>query len=143
MKKTLILIVALLSFTVSACSNMNVPKPNMVKAKLTLYTPHEDKYGARVACPKIKRAKQGETVAMERAFPFGTRVIIPGMKNIIGDNEFFVQDRGTAVERRVASRGAYPVIDIFVNKSNKTMRRLAANMPQGAVDVYVELPNRY
>ena len=138
------LALVLFMFAMLGCANMTPLQPNngqrKIQAKVTLYTPHEDKWGARVAYQKVKRAMQGVTVAMERSFPFGTRVIIPGIKQVIGDDSFIVQDRGTDIERRRASRGRYPVIDVFVNKTNKAMRRLAYALPQGPIDAFVLPP---
>jgi hypothetical protein len=90
-----------------------------MRARLTFYT------DTRVAMsPKIKPV-EGVTVAAAKKLKFGTKLSIPSLKGIVGNGApFIVQDRGPSVEKRVASRGAYPIIDVFV-KSRARVNELA------------------
>lgn len=83
------------------------------KARVTYYHVGEDKWGSRIATGG--RAKQGVTIAAERAFPFGTAIRIPELRGLVGDGNFVVQDRGRYVQSRKASRGECPVFDVFVS----------------------------
>ena len=99
-------------------------------ARITYYNKHEDKWGNRIACSKHRRAKVGNTVAAERAYPFGTKVCIPALRTICGiDGCLTVEDRGSAVERRQASYGKYPVFDIYAG-TRRQMRKWAAVTPE-------------
>lgn len=116
----------------SGCSEVT-PAANKLAsrgiARITYYGKHEDKWGNRIACSKHRRAKEGSTVAAERAYPFGTRVIVPQLATIIGHGVFTVEDRGSAVERRQASHGQCPVFDIYAG-TRRQMRKWAAVTPQ-------------
>jgi len=48
---------------------------------------------------------------------------------VIGDGNFIVQDRGTAVTKKKASRGQTEVIDVFV-RNNSEIRKYARKMPE-------------
>ena len=98
------------------------------KARITYYTVGEDRFGSRVADPSVRRAKPGVTIAHHPRYKFGTRVRIPELKGFVGDGEFIVQDRGSAVTRKKASHGKTYVIDVFV-KDKKTMKYLMRNRP--------------
>lgn len=131
--------IIIFAFISVACSNMSKTGANKITARITTYTAHEDKYGARVACSSKLRAREGECVAMEKSIPFFTKVNIPALKGFFKDTVWAVWDRGSAVESRRASKGKFPVIDIFVNKSNKEMKKFASRLPQ-IVDAYLEFP---
>lgn len=108
----------------SSCATSNISEARQsghrtYKARVTYYRPGEDKYGRRIACDSHMRATEGRTVAASRSLPFGTKLQIPSLKGILGDGMFVVQDRGRDVERKRASRGKYPVIDIFVATKKK------------------------
>ena len=106
----------------------NIPKQQSsykkIKCRITYYHPHQDKWGAKVACPKTKKAVEGLTVAAHPDFKFGQTVFIPELKGIIGDGHFTVQDRGSAVTKRTASKNQEYVFDVFVSNDQK-MRNLA------------------
>lgn len=105
------------------------------RARVTYYTVGEDKWGDRVADPKTHRAKQGTTVAHHPKYSFGTSIRIPQLEGVVGDGNFKVQDRGSAVTKKRASRGRTYVIDVFV-KNKRTMRKLMHSQPM-YMDVYV------
>jgi 3D (Asp-Asp-Asp) domain-containing protein len=98
-------------------------------ARVTLYNKHEDKYGDRIAASNRRRAKVARTVAAESCcFPFGTKVFFPALAGFIGSGVFTVEDRGSAVERRKASHGKCPVIDIYAG-TKRQMKHWAAVIP--------------
>lgn len=117
---TLVLIYSLL-FIIS-CANAPVDKnyykkQNYFMARITFYTDCP-KYGKKTASGKI--AKEGYTIAASKKIPFGTIYNIPSLKNIIKTDGYFqVQDRGSAVDKRTASKKKYPVIDVYVSSYNK------------------------
>lgn len=92
------------------------------KCRITYYTAHEDKYGARVADPNTRRAQQGVTVAAHPTFPFGTTIEIPELKSLNSTGIFVTQDRGGAVTRMKASHRTAYVWDVFLACGNKAMR---------------------
>jgi 3D (Asp-Asp-Asp) domain-containing protein len=70
------------------------------------------------------------TVAAHPQLPFGTRVDIPELRGIVGNGHtFIVQDRGSAVTSRKASRGKTDVIDVFVNSERK-LRKITKTKPR-------------
>ena len=102
-------------------------------ARVTYYTKHEDHWGNRVACSRTLRAKQGKTCAAHSDFPFWTKVFFPLLCGKIGNGHLVVQDRGTDVERKKAVPGplrneCYD-FDVFVDMSNKEMKRFASKQP--------------
>lgn len=98
-------------------------------ARVTFYNKHEDKYGGRIASSNKRRAVKKQTIAAERSYPFGTKVRIPYLANLLGlHRPFIVEDRGSAVEARKASHGTAPVFDIYA-ETKKEMKRLAAIVP--------------
>jgi 3D (Asp-Asp-Asp) domain-containing protein len=107
----------------------------ILKSRITYYSVGEDKWGDLVACPKTPRAKEGITVAAHPDFPFGTKIKIPSLSGIIGDGIFIVQDRGSAVTKKKASKGKCHVFDVFV-KTKKIMHK-HANKNNMYMDVYV------
>jgi len=119
--------IAVLCVFTASCTTPS-PRVSPAVARVTFYCPKEDKWGSRIASSKRARAKEGLTIAAERAFPFGTRVHIPRLWGIVGDGHFVVQDRGTAVQARKASYGSVPVFDIYV-ASRKKMKRLLGTLP--------------
>lgn len=68
------------------------------------------------------------TAAVAAYIPFGTAFRIPALACIFGSDRFVVEDRGSAVESRKASKGLLPIIDVYT-PSKKMMNRLAAIMP--------------
>lgn len=107
-----------------------------VTCRITYYTP-DKKWGSQVAAPGIKKAVQGVTVAAHPDFKFGTKISIPRLKGIMDDGLFIVQDRGSAVTKKTASRGKAYVIDIYLSKPSllKYYTKLPAYM-----DVYIAKP---
>ena len=97
------------------------------KARVTYYCAKEDKrWGSKTASGV--RARAGTTIAVCKMVRFGTILRIPYLKRIFGHENFIVQDRGSAVEKRKASKGTLPVIDIYT-PSRKMMKWLAKIMP--------------
>lgn len=116
-----------------------VPKnATKVVARITYYTKYEDRFGSRIACSPKLRAKEGETVAAHRNFPFWKRVFIPGLQKIVGDGDgvFVIQDRGKHVNSKKASRGKAYVFDVYLNRTNSQMRRFASTVPRD-MEVYI------
>lgn len=100
-----VLILMLASSTVAMADGE--PKRGFL-ARITYYVDHQTASGAEPV--------QGDTVAAERAFKFGTKFYIPDLKKKVGGNGvFIVQDRGPWVQARKASRGKLPVIDVYVS----------------------------
>ncbi len=103
-------------------------KKSMV-ARITYYNAHEDKYGSRIACSIKLRAKEGITIAAHPNFNFYKKVNIPQLKGVVGNGNFIVQDRGSAVTSKKAAHGKAYVFDVFLNRSKREMKKLAARMP--------------
>ena len=116
----LILLCSILLINNSANAYTQIKKSNnenYFMARITFYTDCP-RYGKKTASGKI--AKEGYTVAAEKKIPFGTLYNIPSLKNIIKtDGIFQVQDRGSAVDKRTASKNKYPVIDVYVSSHEK------------------------
>lgn len=106
----------------------------VVNARITYYC-GRDKWGSRVACPKTIRANRGLTVAAHPDFKFGQKIYIPKLKNIIGDGYFNVQDRGSAVTSRLASKGKAYVFDVYVSSYNE-LKRNSRKLPM-YMDVHI------
>lgn len=98
-----------------------------ITARITYYC-GDDRWGSQVACPKTKTAKEGITIAAHPDFKFGKQVYIPMLKNIVGDGKFVVQDRGSWVTKKKASKGKAYVFDVYV-KSCAKLKKLAKNQP--------------
>lgn len=89
---------------------------NFFYARITFYT-DDPKYGKKTASGKI--AQEGKTVAAAKRKKFGTKLRIPALTGVVGDGNFLVQDRGPALEKRIASKGKLPVIDVYVTSKAK------------------------
>lgn len=88
-------------------------KKDYFLARITFYT-DDPRWGKKTSSGEI--AEQGTTVAAARGIPYGTEYYIPRLKEWMNtDGNFEVHDRGSAVDRRTASRGKLPVIDIYVS----------------------------
>lgn len=107
-----------------------------IHCRITYYNPNQDKWGSQVADPKTKRAKEGITVAAHPNFGFGTEIYIPDLKGIVGDGKFKVQDRGSAVTKKRASKGKSYVFDVYVSTTGK-YRNMRDNNPM-YMDVFVK-----
>ena len=123
------IIIFLLIFLFSSCINIangesKKVESKTIKARITFYHPHQDKWGKLNACPNTKYSKEGITVAAHPDFKFGTKISIPELANIVGDGNFIVQDRGSAVTKKRASKGKFYVFDVYVS-SPKKYRKLA------------------
>src|SRR5437667_8958762 len=82
------------------------------KARVTCYYRGEDKWGNRIASSNQK-AKEGRTIAAEKAFSFGKIIYFPLLQSIFGEGHRIVEDRGSAIESRKASQGLCPVFDLY------------------------------
>jgi 3D (Asp-Asp-Asp) domain-containing protein len=121
--------IALLCVALSSCTTVPLQYGHRSgTARLTFYNKHEDKYGSHIASSSRRRATAGHTLAAESAFPFGTKVHIPVLDKILGDGHCVVEDRGSAVERRKASRGLTPVFDLYA-ETKKKMKQWAKLIP--------------
>lgn len=144
MKRNLLLILALIML-VSGCANVGSANGNRfgyhamektIRARITYYNSHEDKYHNKVACSSKLRAKQGITVAAHPDFKFGTRLDIPSLKYVLSSEHFVVQDRGSAVTSKRASHHKAYVFDVYVN-SRRMTKYLEKTLPE-YMDVVVE-----
>lgn len=113
-------------------------EPEAFVARVTFYT-DDDIYGDKVADPKTKRAKEGVTVATAKDIPFGTRLRIPDLNGVVGDGDFIVQDRGSHVQKRVASRGKTPIVDVYVS-SNSKLKSCKTKLPEYMVVQVLDSP---
>ncbi len=138
MKTLSSILLAVLLFT--GCAEMptaNCMSKRAIKARITYYTAHEDKWGSRVACSSSFRAKEGRTVAAHPDFPFYRKITIPGLKGIVGDGSFCVEDRGRDVTRKKASRGNAYVFDVFVGGKHSRLRSIQKRVSD-YMEVYLE-----
>lgn len=143
MKRAILLIIAIAAILLNSCSiqppshslynkykskivkmTRNEIKPltleqQKVYARITFYHKHQDQFGDRIASNPKGRAQQGITVAAHPKFKFGTKVQIPALKPVLGDDSFVVQDRGSAVTSRKASKKKAYVFDVYVKARNK------------------------
>jgi hypothetical protein len=102
--------------------------PRTILARITYYHIGEDRWGSRVADPKVHRARVGVTVAGHPDFPFETHIDIPSLHYVLPSEHFLIQDRGSAVTRKKASHGQAYVFDIFT--TTRQARYLAKNEPE-------------
>jgi hypothetical protein len=88
------------------------------------------------------RAQEGVTVAAGPDFGFGTKIYIPDLQMKLNETGVFeVQDRGSAVTKRRASRGTAPIFDVFVHARTRhsteaKLAYFARHMPE-YMNVYV------
>ena len=121
-----------------AKDNKAISKYSQVYTARITYYSTDSKWGNRVACQSSKRAKEGVSVAAHPNFKFGTKLYIPQLKGKIGNGNFIVQDRGSAVTKKKASRGKAYVFDIYVTSHSK-IRKYAHSQPE-YMKVYVVKP---
>lgn len=105
-------------------------------ARITWYDRFEDKYGAHTASGA--HATEGRTVAAHPDFKFGTTLMIPALRPILGSSKFVVEDRGSAVTSRKASNHGEYVFDVYFMAQNKRqgarrMRELGAQLTHADV----------
>ena len=108
------MILNLITIAILALTPQVQDKPVEYKARITYYSHNSDKYGSHVADPNVKRAKHGITVSAHPDFKFGTEIEIPELEKQFGDGKFIVQDRGSAVTKKRATRGKAYVFDVYV-----------------------------
>ncbi len=121
-----------------AKDNKAISKYSQVYTARITYYSTDGKWGNLVACQRSRRAKEGITVAAHPNFKFGTKLYIPGLKGKIGNGNFIVQDRGSAVTKKKASRGKAYVFDIYVTSHSK-ISKYAHSQPE-YMKVYVIKP---
>ena len=121
-----------------AKDNKAISKYSQVYTARITYYSTDGKWGNRVACQSSKRAKEGVSVAAHPNFKFGTKLYIPQLKGKIGNGNFIVQDRGSAVTKKKASRGKAYVFDIYVTSHSK-ISKFAHSQPE-YMKVYVQKP---
>jgi len=95
-----------------------------IRARVTYYCA-EFPFGSHVAQPGVKKATPGKTIAAHPDFKFGTEVHIPKLNN----GKFVVQDRGSAITRKTASKGKTFVFDVFCHNRSE-MNRFAKLNPE-------------
>lgn len=111
-------LILFLSLALVACVSKPAPQPkNYFLARVTFYTDCPV-YGKKTA--STVNAVEGTTVAAAKSVPFYTKYEIPRLKEWMStDGEFVVHDRGPDVCKRRASKGKYPVIDVYVSSEAK------------------------
>ena len=112
-----------------------------MRARITYYHRFQDKFGNKVAMDTHAKAVEGVTVAAHPVFKFGTRVYIPELRGVVGSGEFTVQDRGSAVTAKQASKYKTFVFDIYVEApsrkcANRRLKHLS-NRESEYMTVYV------
>lgn len=121
-----ILVVALLGVLaqVHAANILVDPNPGKkpgkkIKVRLTAYWPGQDYWTSRFKSSTGYTLKSGISCAVDpKIIPYGSRVVING-------RQFKAIDTGSAVISKKASRGKYPVVDLFFASETKAMRELA------------------
>lgn len=127
MKSLYNLLLLLLMSLLTSCVQSNTLPNKSYKARITFYS-SDKKWGNRVADTKIRYAKESITIAAHPDFAFGTKIYIPQLKNKFDDGVFIVQDRGSAVTKKRASRGKSYVFDVYVS----THRKVKSNAKHNA-----------
>lgn len=125
----------LLPHTFSECQASFVAPPQKkrvgIKHRLTVYYPGQDKWTSRFQSASGKTLKNGISVATDlKTYDFDDKIFIEGL------GERVVHDTGTAVKERTASRGKYPIIDIFFASKHEALK--FANRKRYAVVYLVE-----
>jgi 3D (Asp-Asp-Asp) domain-containing protein len=97
-----------------------VKKPaKKIKVRVTAYWPGQDYWTSRYKSSTGYTLKSGKSCAVDpKLIPYGSTVVVAG-------REFRAIDTGSAVISRKASRGKYPVVDLFFASETKAMRELA------------------
>lgn len=119
--------------SLKVAANENFHKKGLeIYVRLTYYSSHEDKFGAKVAWNQVKLAKEGRTMAASpKEFHFGQIVYVPSFHNIFKNNDIWrIEDCGKDLITRKASHGKTPVLDIFVNKGKKELLKFASRFPE-------------
>lgn len=93
------------------------PKLKGIKHRLTVYYPGQDKWTTRLQSASGYTLRCGVSVATDlKTYDFKDKILIEGVGQRI------VHDTGTAVKRRTASGGKYPVIDIFFKSKTEALK---------------------
>lgn len=124
--KKLVLIAALGLLAQAHAANILVdPNPfpkkpvKKMKVRITAYWPGQDYWTSRYKSSTGYTLKSGISCAVDpRIIPYGSKVVING-------RQFKAIDTGSAVISKKASRGKYPVVDLFFASETKAMRELA------------------
>jgi len=121
---------------------VSVPELSCVQqkmvARITFYNKREAG-GDRLASSSKERAKEGITVAAHPDFAFGTKLFIPALKDKVGNGNFKVEDRGSAVTKKKASHGKAFVFDIYVNVKSKKDANLKLTKLEHEIGDYAEV----
>jgi 3D (Asp-Asp-Asp) domain-containing protein len=130
--KKLILAMVLLCSVPTLASNvmieMEPPKKpaKKLKVRITAYWPGQDYWTSRYKSSTGYTLKPGKSCAVDpRIIPYGSTVTING-------REFKAIDTGSAVISKKASKGKYPIVDLFFNCERTAMRELA-KIPRYAI----------
>lgn len=134
--KTISIIFLLFLSSCSFLTKFEEKERDYFLARITFYT-DDPTYGKKTASGET--AKMGTTVAAAKKVPYGTKYEIPRLKEWMNtDGNFEVHDRGPHVCQRKASRGKYPVIDIYVSSHN-IVRKLGGK-GENIFKVYTKTP---
>lgn len=90
-------------------------------ARVTYYVDTKTASGAK--------PQEGITIAADKSIKMGQKLYIPALKGINKDGIFTKQDVGSAVEKRTASKGKLPVVDVYVSSKEK-IKRYSKTYPQ-------------
>jgi hypothetical protein len=109
-------------------SNHHVQPVAHRSARVTYYHKSEDRRnGSRIAMTSHFRALEGRTMAAPSVVPFRASVLVPQLNGIVGNGQFTIEDRGSALEK--AYRQGELRLDIYV-ASRKKMNWCKAHLPE-------------
>lgn len=130
--KKFILTILMLCLSTALASNVMIEmeppkKPSKkIKVRITAYWPGQDYWTSRYKSSTGYTLKSGISCAVDpKIIPYGSKVVING-------REFKAIDTGSAVVSKKASRGRYPIVDLFFNCERTAMRELA-KLPRYAI----------
>lgn len=119
-----VIICLLVVLLLCSCAPLT-PCSHKTMVRVTFYGPHEDRFGSRIAIGG--RAREGVTMAAPAAIPFFKQVCVPQLAGRVGQGNFVIQDRGSALEK--AFRHGQLRLDVYVT-SRKRLRQLQYELPE-------------
>jgi hypothetical protein len=114
------------------------PYKNHVRARVTYYHRHEDKFGSNVAIGG--KAKEGITIAVrQKLMALGHACFIPQFVNRLGTGYMRVEDRGRDVERLKASHKKEEVADVYLECKNRHIFNKRVAYYEKEIGPYIDL----